>query len=39
MTSPTADTPQPPSSPEIKTRRFNVSLVWIVPIVAVLVGI
>ena len=39
MTSPTPDTPQAPGSPAIKTRRFSVSLVWIVPIVAVLVGI
>lgn len=28
----------PPGRPTIKTRRFSVSLVWIVPIVAVLVG-
>lgn len=33
------NTDTPPGSPEIKTRRFSVSLVWIVPIVAVLVGI
>ncbi|HDS1737076.1 MlaD family protein [Pseudomonas sp. BP8] len=33
------DTPREPARPEIKTRRFSVSLVWIVPIVAVLVGI
>ncbi|MBV4451159.1 MULTISPECIES: PqiB family protein [Pseudomonas] len=39
MTSPTPDRPQIPGSPAIKTRRFSVSLVWIVPIVAVLVGI
>lgn len=39
MTSHPTDTPQPPGSPTIKTRRFSVSLVWIVPIVAVLVGI
>jgi len=39
MTSPTPDTPQTPGSPAVKTRRFSVSLVWIVPIVAVLVGI
>jgi paraquat-inducible protein B len=38
MTSPT-DTPQTPGSPAIKTRRLSISLVWIVPIVAVLVGI
>ena len=35
MSSSKADTGQP----VIKTRRFSVSLVWIVPIVAVLVGI
>ncbi|MGR3888199.1 PqiB family protein [Pseudomonas sp. 1152_12] len=29
----------PAGTPAIKTRRFSVSLVWIVPIVAVLVGI
>ncbi|WP_339417563.1 MULTISPECIES: PqiB family protein [unclassified Pseudomonas] len=39
MTSPTPDTPPSPGSPAVKTRRFSVSLVWIVPIVAVLVGI
>lgn len=39
MTSPTPDTPQSPGSPAVKNRRFSVSLVWIVPIVAVLVGI
>lgn len=39
MTSPTPDKPQTPRTPAIKTRRFSVSLVWIVPIVAVLVGI
>ncbi|MBC3300659.1 MCE family protein [Pseudomonas sp. SWRI18] len=39
MTSPTPDRPQTPGTPAIKTRRFSVSLVWIVPIVAVLVGI
>lgn len=39
MTSHPTDPPQAPGSPAIKTRRFSVSLVWIVPIVAVLVGI
>ncbi|NWB20713.1 MULTISPECIES: intermembrane transport protein PqiB [unclassified Pseudomonas] len=39
MASQTTDKPQPAGSPAIKTRRFSVSLVWIVPIVAVLVGI
>lgn len=33
------DGPQAPGQAPIKTRRFSVSLVWIVPIVAVLVGI
>ncbi|MHC8372105.1 PqiB family protein [Pseudomonas sp. MDT1-85] len=33
------DGPQAPGQASIKTRRFSVSLVWIVPIVAVLVGI
>jgi len=28
-----------PSSPEVRSRRFNVSLVWLVPIVAALVGL
>ena len=37
MSSSKADTPA--GQPVIKTRRFSVSLVWIVPIVAVLVGI
>jgi paraquat-inducible protein B len=31
--------PQAPGQAPIKTRRFSVSLVWIVPIIAVLVGI
>ncbi|WP_297842855.1 MlaD family protein [Pseudomonas sp.] len=35
---PTPGSP-PPGAPEIKHRRFNVSLVWIVPIVAALIGI
>jgi paraquat-inducible protein B len=33
------DGPQAPGQAPIKTRRFSVSLVWIVPIVAVLVGL
>ncbi|MFO2465049.1 MlaD family protein [Pseudomonas sp. 15FMM2] len=33
------DTAQPPGQAPIKTRRLSVSLVWIVPIVAVLVGL
>ncbi|MGE1155380.1 intermembrane transport protein PqiB [Pseudomonas sp. ICMP 460] len=37
MTLHKADTPA--GSPAIKTQRFSVSLVWIVPIVAVLVGL
>jgi len=28
-----------PGSPEVKRRRFNVSLVWLVPIVAALIGL
>jgi len=28
-----------PSSPEVRRRRFNVSLVWLVPIVAALIGL
>jgi paraquat-inducible protein B len=28
-----------PGTPEIKRRRFNVSLVWVVPIVAALIGV
>jgi paraquat-inducible protein B len=39
MQSSAADKPQAPGQAPIKTRRFGVSLVWIVPIVAVLVGI
>ncbi|KAF2408026.1 intermembrane transport protein PqiB [Pseudomonas antarctica] len=41
MTPHNADThtSTPAGTPAIKTRRFSVSLVWIVPIVAVLVGI
>lgn len=33
------DHPRAPGQPVIRTRRFRVSLVWIVPIIAVLVGI
>ena len=39
MKSSATDGPRAPAKPPIKTRRFGVSLVWIVPIVAVLVGI
>ncbi|UVM41467.1 MlaD family protein [Pseudomonas sp. B21-017] len=39
MKSQATDGPQAPGQAAIKTRRFSVSLVWIVPIVAVLVGI
>lgn len=39
MKSQATDGPQDPCQASIKTRRFSVSLVWIVPIVAVLVGI
>ncbi|UVM53087.1 MlaD family protein [Pseudomonas sp. B21-015] len=39
MKSQATDVPQAPGQAAIKTRRFSVSLVWIVPIVAVLVGI
>lgn len=39
MKSQATDGPQAPGQASIKTRRFSVSLVWIVPIVAVLVGI
>jgi paraquat-inducible protein B len=39
MKSQATDGPQAPGQARIKTRRFSVSLVWIVPIVAVLVGI
>ncbi|MCF5070122.1 MCE family protein, partial [Pseudomonas syringae] len=35
----TTDGPPSPGRSTTKTRRFGVSLVWIVPIVAVLVGI
>ncbi|WP_031319444.1 intermembrane transport protein PqiB [Pseudomonas tolaasii] len=28
-----------PSSPEVRSRRFNVSLVWLLPIVAALIGL
>ncbi|WP_321838384.1 intermembrane transport protein PqiB [Pseudomonas kulmbachensis] len=39
MTLKATDGPKLPGKAPIKTRRFSVSLVWIVPIVAVLVGI
>ncbi len=35
----TNDTPHTPGQAPLKTRRFGVSLVWIVPNIAVLVGI
>ncbi|PCC98133.1 intermembrane transport protein PqiB [Halopseudomonas pelagia] len=39
MESQATDESRPPGKAVVKTRRFRVSLVWIVPIVAVLVGI
>ncbi|RON69349.1 intermembrane transport protein PqiB [Pseudomonas fluorescens] len=39
MKSSAPDEPRAPGQAPIKTRRFSLSLVWIVPIVAVLVGI
>ena len=39
MKSSAVDEPRAPGQAPIKTRRFGISLVWIVPIVAVLVGI
>ena len=39
MKSQATEGPQAPGPAPVKTRRFSVSLVWIVPIVAVLVGI
>jgi paraquat-inducible protein B len=39
MKSSTTDEPRAPGQAPVKTRRFGISLVWIVPIVAVLVGI
>lgn len=39
MQSKATDGAQPPGQAPVKTSRFSVSLVWIVPIVAVLVGI
>jgi hypothetical protein len=39
MKSSAADEPRAPGHAPIKTRRFSISLVWIVPVVAVLVGI
>lgn len=39
MKSSTNDKPHSPGQAPLKTRRFGVSLVWIVPIIAVLVGI
>ncbi|MHC8286488.1 PqiB family protein [Pseudomonas sp. XS1P51] len=39
MKSQATDGPQAPGQAPVKTRRFSISLVWIVPIVAVLVGI
>ena len=34
-----ANPPPVPGAPALRTRRFNVSLVWLVPIVAALVGL
>ncbi|WP_426234233.1 intermembrane transport protein PqiB [Pseudomonas sp. TWP3-2] len=39
MQSSATDNPRTPGQAPIKTRRWSISLVWIVPIVAVLVGI
>ncbi|WP_460090864.1 PqiB family protein [Pseudomonas sp. S2_E02] len=39
MKSSATDEPRAPGQALVKTRRFSISLVWIVPIVAVLVGI
>ncbi|MBL0796502.1 PqiB family protein [Pseudomonas sp. B7] len=39
MESSAADQPRAPGQAPAKTRRFSISLVWIVPIVAVLVGL
>ncbi|MDD2058152.1 MlaD family protein [Pseudomonas sp. GD03860] len=39
MKSAVTEEPPVPGAPTVKTRRFSVSLVWIVPIIAVLVGI
>ncbi|NKF25090.1 MCE family protein [Pseudomonas sp. BGM005] len=39
MESSAANQPRAPGQAPIKTRRFSISLVWIVPIVAVLVGL
>lgn len=39
MKSSAVDEPRAPGQAPIKTRRFSISLVWIVPIVAVFVGI
>ncbi|WRH94922.1 MlaD family protein [Pseudomonas fluorescens] len=39
MKSSATDEPRAPGQASVKTRRFGISLVWIVPIVAVLVGI
>ncbi|MBH3404319.1 MCE family protein [Pseudomonas glycinae] len=39
MESSAADQPRAPGQAPVKTRRFSISLVWIVPIVAVLVGL
>lgn len=36
---PSSATTPAPGTPEVKRRRFNVSLVWLVPIVAALVGL
>jgi paraquat-inducible protein B len=39
MSDPVADPSRSPGSPDVRRRRFNVSLVWLVPIVAAVIGL
>ncbi|MGI4839296.1 MAG: intermembrane transport protein PqiB [Janthinobacterium lividum] len=39
MSEPVADPSRTPGNPDVRRRRFNVSLVWLVPIVAAVIGL
>jgi paraquat-inducible protein B len=39
MSEPVADPSRSPGNPDVRRRRFNVSLVWLVPIVAAVIGL
>lgn len=39
MSEPVADPSRSPGNPDVRRRRFNVSLVWLVPIIAAVIGL